>query len=234
MISVDGWVERKDKRIEFFNNNRKVISAMVQKAHSVKLIPEAITIASSNDIFSGHFFEDAIFNGCAYIARVDKNELAFYRTIYKHSQHNTDKFSPRLKIDINLKNKYFQQYCDHVLAVFSAFYEEVNIVWITSGDITGDVSSMFSKLITPSYKINDNYLKFVGERPRYKKFNNVPSFIKLNEFNFMEQDSDDFMDTFFDRFNNQVIPDEDLLKLNKAMDLLTLKDRLTLIAMFMI
>jgi hypothetical protein len=234
MISVEGWVERKDKRIEFFNNNRKVISAMVQKAHRVNLMPEAITLASNHDIFGGSFFSDAVFNSCAYIAKVSKDELAFYRTIYKHSQHSNNKCSSPLKIETTMKNEYFRQYCDRVLAVFSTFYEEVNIVWITSGEIEGDVTSFFSKFVTPSYKINDNYLKFVGERPRYKKFDNVPDFLNINEFNFMNNDSDYFMNTFFDRFNTRIIPDEPDLKLNKDMDLQTLKDRLTLISMVMI
>lgn len=226
MVTIEGYTERKDKRIEFFTKNRKVISSMVKKAHKVKLIPEAITIANSNDIFSGHFFSDAVFNSCAYITKVDKDELSFYRTIYKSSAPT--------KIKTTVKNKYFWKYYERVMTVFLAFYEDINIVWITSGNIKGDVTSIFSRIISPSYKINDNYIKFVCRRPRFEQFKSVPSFLKMNEFNFIENDSDDFMDTFFERFNNQIIPNEPELKLNKDMDLNTLKDRLTLISMMLI
>lgn len=234
MVTIEGYVERKDKRIEFFNTHRKVISDIVQKAHGVKLMPEAITIASGHDIFSGEFFDSCALNSCAYIAKVDKDELAFYRTIYKQSNKIIDKDSAPLKIDTKFKNKYFKQYCDQVLAVYSTFYEEVNIVWITAGKIEGDVSSLFSKFITPSYTISDSYVKFICKKPRYDSFDRLPYFYKLDQLNFIDNESDDFMDIFFNKFNKHLIPDDPELKLNKEMDINTLIDKLTLISMCMI
>lgn len=234
MVTIEGYVERKDKRIEFFNTHRKVISDIVQKAHGVKLIPEAITIASGNDIFSGEFFDHCALNSCAYIAKVDKDELAFYRTIYRQSNTLVDKETAPLKIDTKFKNKYFKQYCDQVLAVYSTFYEEVNIVWITAGKIEGDVSSLFSKFITPSYTISDSYVKFICKKPRYDEFDRLPYFYKLDQLNFIDNESDDFMDTFFNKFNKHLIPDDPELKLNKDMDRNTLIDKLTLISMCLI
>lgn len=234
MVTIEGYLELKDKRIEFFNAHRKVISDIVQKAHGVKLMPEAITIASGSDIFSGEFFDNCALNSCAYIAKVDNDELAFYRTIYKQSNKIIDKDSAPLKIDTKFKNKYFKKYCDQVLAVYSTFYEEVNIVWITAGKIEGDVSSLFSKFITPSYTISDSYVKFICKKPRYDAFDRLPYFYKLDQLNFIDNESDDFMDIFFNKFNKHLIPDDPELKLNKEMDKNTLIDKLILISMCMI
>ena len=88
--------------------------------------------------------------------------------------------------------------------------------------------------MTPKYTINDNILKIIGVRPRYKKFKEIPSFIKINEINFNGISGDNFIDIFFDRFNEHVIPKDFDIEITKEMNIEELKEKLMLLAMCMI
>lgn len=229
MVTVEGWSERKDKRFGFFYNdsNRKVITNIIEKAHKVKLHPKSVALDSSSDIFVMDYFADRTFHDSVAVANVNPRELAFFRSVYRHSKSKE-------KVDISYKPKYFLEHYERMIEVYSNFYEDVEIVWITSGEIESDITTFFSKIFTPKYKVNDNILKIIGVKPRYEKFKDIPSFIKINEVNFNGISGDNFIDIFFQRFNEHVIPKDVDIELTKEMDLQTLKDRLTLISMIMI
>jgi hypothetical protein len=229
MVTIEGYSERKDKRFGFFYNdsNRKVITNIIEKAHKVKLHPKSVALDSSSDIFVMDYFADRTFHDSVAIADINPRELSFFRSVYRHSKSQE-------KINIAYKPKYFLEYYERMIEVYANFYEDVEIVWITSGEIESDITTFFSKIITPKYTIKDNILKIIGVKPRFEKFKDIPSFIKINEVNFNGISGDNFLDIFFERFNEHVIPKDVDIELTKEMDLKTLKDRLTLISMIMI
>lgn len=229
MFTIEGYSNRKDKRFGFFynNSNRKVITKIIEKAHKVKLHPKSVGLDSSNDIFAMDYFADRSFHNSVAVSNVNPEELAFFRSVYRHS-------NSKEKVDISYKPKYFLEYYERILEVYSNFYEDVEIVWITSGKIESDITSFFSKIMTPKYTINDNILKIIGVRPRYKKFKEIPSFIKINEINFNGISGDNFIDIFFDRFNEHVIPKDFDIEITKEMNIEELKEKLMLLAMCMI
>lgn len=232
MEYIEGYTkpkEPKDKRFGFFYNdsNRKVITNIIEKAHNVKLHPKSVALDSSSDIFVMDYFADRTFHDSVAVANVDPQELAFFRSVYRHSKSKE-------KVDIAYKPKYFLEHYERMVEVYANFYEDVEIVWITSGKIESDITSVFSKIITPKYTINDNILKIIGVRPRYEKFKDIPSFIKINEVNFNGISGDNFIDIFFQRFNGYVVPKGVDIEITKEMDMEELKEKLILLAMCMI
>lgn len=229
MVTVEGWSERKDKRFGFFYNdsNRKVITNIIEKAHKVKLHPKSVALDSSSDIFVMDYFADRTFHDSVAVANVNPKELAFFRSVYRHSKSKE-------KVDIAYKPKYFLEHYERMIEVYANFYEDVEIVWITSGEIESDITTFFSKIITPKYKINDNILKIIGVNPRFEKFKDIPSFIKINEVNFNGISGDNFIDIFFQRFNEHVVPKGFDIELTKEMDMEELKEKIMLLAMCMI
>lgn len=224
VIMVEGWIEKKDKRRIVFDSHRKVISKIIQKAHRVSLIPQQITLSSNNDIFSGYYFTHAVgFGSTAYIADLTMDYLSFYRTVYNHSDPQP--------IITHLNDEYFSKYYKRVLEVLSNFYDDVNLVWVTAGDIK-NIDSIISHLITPNFNIKENYLKFVAKKPRYKQFESMPTFLNLDEVNF--RGNQDYLTTFFNNYNERVIPKELDVKLDKDMNMDELKQVLSLISMYMI
>lgn len=220
---IDGWVE-KDKRRIIFGEHQKVITSIIKKAHRVSLIPQQVTVSSHSDIFSGYYFYNTTaFGSTAYIADLTMDEMSFYRTIYKHSQPEP--------IITHVNDEYFDKYHQRTLEVLSTFYNEVHLVWVTAGEL-GNISSLWSHLITPAFNIKENYLKFVAKKPRYKQLEDKPTFLNLDEVNFRE--NQDYLTTFFNNYNERVIPEELDVKLNKDMSIDELKQNLSLISMYMI
>lgn len=221
---IEGWVEKKDKRRIIFDEHQKVITSIVKKAHRVALIPQQVTISSHSDIFSGYyFFNTTAFGSTAYIADLTMDEMSFYRTIYKHSKPEP--------IITHVNDEYFDKYHQLILAVLSNFYEEVHLVWVTSGEL-GNLSGFLSRIITPEFKIKENYLKFVAKKPRYSQLESMPTFLNLDEVNFRE--NQDYLTVFFNNYNDRVIPEELGIKLDKDMSMDELKQHLALIAMYML
>lgn len=86
--------------------------------------------------------------------------------------------------------------------------------------------------VMTTYNIQDNILKIIGINPRYSVFKDIPYFIQMNEINFNNKSgSDNFLDLFFERINQHVIPKNVDIELHRLTDIDTLNEQLVLICM---
>ena len=120
MFTIEGYSNRKDKRFGFFynNSNRKVITKIIEKAHKVKLHPKSVGLDSSNDIFAMDYFADRSFHNSVAVSNVNPEELAFFRSVYRHS-------NSKEKVDISYKPKFIQIFTK-MLRLFGLLVEKLN------------------------------------------------------------------------------------------------------------
>lgn len=224
---LDGYTEdtETDERFRFLSNeyNLNMITHLIEKAHSIQLSPDSIVIDENDDILSMDYFDNRAFNNHVSVANVNPRELSFFRSVYRHSILQE-------KINIAYKPKYFSEYYERIIAVYSNFYEDVEIVWMTNGQIENNTNND----VMPTYNIQDNILKIIGINPRYTVFKDIPYFIQMNEINFNNKSGDNFLDLFFERINQHVIPKNVDIELHRLTDIDTLSEQLVLISMCII
>jgi hypothetical protein len=228
MFMLDGYTEdtETDERFRFLSNeyNLNMITHLIEKAHNIQLSPASIVIDENDDILAMDYFDNRTFNNHVTVANVNSQELSFFRSVYRHSISQE-------KINISYKPKYFSEYYERIIAVYSNFYEDVEIVWITNGKIENNTNND----VMPTYNIQDNILKIIGINPRYSVFKDIPYFIQMNEINFNNKSgSDNFLDLFFERINQHVIPKNVDIELHRLTDIDTLNEQLVLISMWII
>lgn len=224
---LDGCTEDTeiDERFRFLSNeyNINMITHLIEKAHNIQLSPDEIIIDEDDVILSMDYFDNRTFNNHVTVANVNSGELSFFRSVYRKSISQE-------KINIAYKPKYFSEYYERIISVYSNFYEDVEIVWITNGQIENNTNND----TMPTYNIQDNILKIIGINPRYSVFKDIPYFIKINEVNFNNISGDTFLDLFFERINQHVIPKNVDIALHGLTDIDTLNDQLIIISMCII
>jgi hypothetical protein len=225
MFMLDGYTEEADtdERFRFLYNesNLNLITHFIENAHNIQLPRDGIVIDENDDILAIDYFDNRTFNNHVTVANVSPRELSFFRSVYRHSISQE-------KISIDYKPKYFSEYYERIIAVYSNFYEDVEIVWISNGQIENNTNND----VMPTYNIQDNILKIIGINPRYSVFKDIPYFIQMNEINFNNKSgSDNFLDLFFERINQHVIPKNVDIELHRLTDIDTLNEQLVLICM---
>jgi hypothetical protein len=230
-VSINAVTKKKNTRSSMLLKNTKPIQNIIRKTHKLKVPFDKILVSQNSDIFTSDYFKKANFDDCTYIAQLRSDHITFYRTIYQHSNPTS--------IQTTVKNESFEKHREKIIKILSYFYNDINIVCITSCNIKSNLNNIIYNFINPDIFLLDHYVKIIANNPRHEKINNLPNFMRNGEINFMhtcilQQADETNFENFLNKVNDCFIPEELDIKLDKDMSLDELNDNLSIIDMYMI